>query len=127
MRQFQDLTHYLESHEFLDDFALAYHRQVSARICRDSHVTLDHARRTLARWMRNEAFDQTERRALCEWERILEGGDPDEIVAAITQDSDRGQQLRQSSPFAGLLSDEERAVLMRECEERARHLLDAAR
>ncbi|MCL1693690.1 MAG: helix-turn-helix domain-containing protein [Actinomycetia bacterium] len=44
---------------------------------------------------------------LDEWDRLLDGPIED-MLAALTSRSPRGRDLRQNSPFAGVLSDEER-------------------
>lgn len=45
-----------------------------------------------------------------EWERLLEAPLID-LLAALTSHSARGRELRQNSPFAGVLSDEERRLV----------------
>ncbi|MEN8115182.1 MAG: helix-turn-helix domain-containing protein [Actinomycetota bacterium] len=44
---------------------------------------------------------------LDEWERLLDGPIED-LLAALTSRSPRGRDLRQNSPFAGILTDAER-------------------
>lgn len=56
--------------------------------------------------MRPNARGQA-RKWLDEWERILNGS-VDRVLAALTDRSLRGRELRQNSPFAGALSDEQR-------------------
>lgn len=46
-----------------------------------------------------------------EWERILERPWP-QIRAILLEESDEGQRLRSSHPFAGIVSDAERVVIM---------------
>lgn len=50
---------------------------------------------------------------LDEWESLLDGP-VDRILAALTDRSLRGRELRQNSPFAGALSDEERLKALNE-------------
>jgi hypothetical protein len=47
------------------------------------------------------------KRWLHEWERLLDGP-VDELLANLTSRSPKGRELRQNSPFSGLLSEEER-------------------
>lgn len=55
-----------------------------------------------------------------EWERLLEGPALG-VVDALTSDSLRSRELRQNSPFVGVLTDDERAaVLASFAEERRR-------
>lgn len=56
--------------------------------------------------MRKSARGQA-RSWLDEWERLLDGPIED-LVAALTSRSPRGRDLRQNSPFAGVLSEAER-------------------
>jgi hypothetical protein len=92
--------------------ALAYHRLIAERLDRD---LVDEARRRLERWRRDERIDP---RWAEEWERILELPIP-RIAEAIGADSKRARELRQSSPFAGLLTPQERRRLTKAVEERS--------
>ena len=55
--------------------------------------------------------------ALQDWKRLLEAGPMGAIVAFLEEDSVRATRLRKSSPFAGVLSLEERDVIFRHFEE----------
>ena len=70
-----------------------------------------------SRWLESESFAGSERFALVEWQEILENSTPEEIRKIITQDTDEGQRLRSSSPFAGVLSEAEREKIWSECAE----------
>ena len=48
---------------------------------------------------------------LDEWQRLLGGSVPD-LLSAMTSRSPYGRELRQNTPFAGVLSDEERTALL---------------
>jgi len=105
----------LGSHQFLDKLALAYHRAIAARLLADPEAVLDRARSNLKRWMKVHAGTGTVR-ALEEWQRLLETRTIPELIAIMTEDSDEGQRLRQSTPFAGVLSEEERKEIFARCE-----------
>jgi hypothetical protein len=107
----------LGSHQFLDKLALAYHREIAARLLTDSEAVLDRARRNLRRWLAAHEPGSAEARCLEEWQRLLETRSVDELVAIITEDSDEGQRLRSSTPFTGILSLQERKELRARCEE----------
>jgi hypothetical protein len=80
----------------------------------DEHV-VEEARRRLRRWRQNGRIDT---RWADEWDRILSmplRG----IARAIGADSPRARALRQTSPFAGVLTEQERRRLARAVEERA--------
>jgi excisionase family DNA binding protein len=51
------------------------------------------------------------RRWLDEWERLLDGP-IDQVLATLVSPSPKGRELRQNSPFAGLLSDAERGDIL---------------
>jgi excisionase family DNA binding protein len=51
------------------------------------------------------------RRWLAEWKRLL-AGPADDILDALTSRTPRSRELRQNSPFAGVLSEEERARIL---------------
>jgi len=46
-----------------------------------------------------------------EWEQLL-NGPIDQLLEMITSRSDRGNELRQNSPFAGVLSERERSRVL---------------
>jgi hypothetical protein len=48
---------------------------------------------------------------LDEWSRVLDGP-VDTVLATLTDPSPRGREMRQNSPFAGLLTDDERATIV---------------
>ncbi len=78
--------------------ALAYHRAVAQ--CLDAQTVRD-ARSRLQRWRSQERIDPFYARA---WEEIL-AMTPAQIAQAIGADTSRMRDLRQSSPFAGALSE----------------------
>jgi hypothetical protein len=92
--------------------ALAYHRLVAERLDDDF---VEEARRSLRRWRREGRIDS---RWADEWERTLEKP-LDQIARVIGADSPRARELRQTSPFAGVLTEQERNRLVHAVEERA--------
>ena len=91
--------------------ALAYHRLVAERL--DEHL-VDQARSRLRRWRLDGRIHP---RWAEEWERILATPLP-EIAKTISADTKHVRELRQSSPFAGILTEQERRRLLRTVEER---------
>ena len=82
---------------------LAY--ATAGRIVEDPVRARSIARSNLAR-MRTSMRGQATR-WLDEWERLID--QPlDELLTVLTSRTPKGRELRQNSPFAGLLSDEER-------------------
>jgi hypothetical protein len=86
---------------------LAYHRAVARRLSR-SRVA--EARHVLFRWREQGRIDEcyAER-----WERLLCEPIP-EIRRALVDEGQEAEDLRQSSPFAGILSEPERRRILRE-------------
>jgi hypothetical protein len=85
----------------------AYHRAVAARLRRPM---VDEAGYVLYRWREQGRIDP---RYADRWERIL-GLPLPEIRQALTEESEAADDLRQSSPFAGVLSEPERRRILSE-------------
>jgi hypothetical protein len=93
--------------------SLAYHRAVAGRLT--DELVLD-ARRRLRRWREQGRIDP---RWADEWERIL-AMPLSRIRREISSPSVRAGEIRQSSPFAGVLTEQERRKLNAAVEERLR-------
>jgi hypothetical protein len=91
-------------HRLLDARSLAMHCKIAQKISRDPEL-LNTAKENLARWSQKSAGERP--RYLQEWEEILDRPWP-EIADFITSISGDAIRLRSSSPFAGVLSAEER-------------------
>jgi hypothetical protein len=92
--------------------SLAYHRLVAEQL---DDTIIGEARRRLDRWRRDGRIDSRWAEA---WERIL-AMPPAQAAKAISADTPRARELRQTSPFAGVLTPQERKRLVRAVEERA--------
>ncbi|MBI1760806.1 MAG: hypothetical protein HYR56_05145 [Acidobacteria bacterium] len=104
------------SQRFIDLVALDYHRLVAERLRTDPDKVLREARENLWRWLPVHAGSGSEL-ALLEWQQLLDTKTVPELIAIILEDSDEGQRLRSSTPFAGLLSlEESRALWKRHAE-----------
>lgn len=91
----------LTGHDRAERRSLAYHRTVAQRLRRPM---VDDALRQIWKWREQGRIDP---RYAAHWERVLR--QPVAAVArAIVEDSERGRDLRQNSPFAGMLSEPER-------------------
>lgn len=82
---------------------------VAGKIAADPEDALEAARVEVAK-MRPQARGQA-RDWLSEWEKLLDGPVL-RLLDQLTDRSLRGRELRQNSPFAGLLSDGERAEVL---------------
>lgn len=97
----------MRSHEWLDRRSLALHEAVAAKIeARPELVEV--ARGNLTRWLRTHPAA-----ALLEWQRLLDETPLPQLVALLRSQGERPARLRQSSPFAGLLTPEERQSILR--------------
>jgi hypothetical protein len=90
---------------------LLYHRLVAQRL--DDRLVED-ARRRLERWREDGRIHP---RWADEWRRLLTQSLP-KIAKTISADTEVAQELRQTSPFAGVLTEQERRRLNRTVEER---------
>ncbi len=100
---------------FVDLLSLMLHRAVAEKMLTDEKRVLKIARDNLDRWLRLD--DSHARFALLEWKEILDSSTTDEVIKIITADTDEGQRLRSSSPFTGVISQEERKEIYAACAE----------
>ena len=94
-----------DPHRTADLRGLAYHRAIAPRLRRP---VVDEAQRKLRRW---EADGKVDPRHAAAWEEVF-AMPMSEIRKAITADDERGRDLRQNSPLAGLLSEPERRKIL---------------
>ena len=92
-----------------DRRSLALHRAIADHLIEEPHQVLSRARRNLAlMWDRNPHAGGL----LAEWRAIL-SRPTDEIVGAMLDPGLRARDLRQVTPFAGVLDAPERAKVYR--------------
>jgi hypothetical protein len=84
---------------------LAYHRALAPRLRRQA---VEEAQRKLRRWRDEGKVDPRHAEA---WEEVF-ALPMTKIREAITTDDERGRDLRQNSPLAGLLSEPERRKIL---------------
>ncbi len=82
---------------------MAIHREVAARLRADPEAVMEKARMNLIRWTRNRGDCP----AMREWSEILRTRSPEGLAAFIESATEEATRLRQSSPFAGVLTPEE--------------------
>ncbi len=99
------------THRVADMHALAYHRLIAERL---DPAIVERARRRLERW---EAQGRINPLWAAKWRRILSRSLPD-IAKAISADTPNARDLRQTSPFAGVLNEHERRQLHEAVEQR---------
>jgi len=98
------VVHQYSDHRILDARSLAMHCKIARKISNTPEL-LDKAKANLERW--SAKSDGPKPRYLQEWQEILERPWP-EIAELITSMSEESTRLRSSSPFAGVLSADER-------------------
>ena len=91
-------------HRILDARSLTMHCRIARKIDANPAL-LEIPKRNLKRWRQNRAGPIA--MYLCEWQQILNKPWP-EVAAFITSFSDDAVRLRQSSPFAGVLTPKDR-------------------
>ncbi len=102
---------------FVDLLSLSLHRAVAEKMLTDEKRVIRKAKSNLDRWLNAAAFPVHGEAALLEWRRILENSTPLEIRGFISADTDEAQRMRSSSPFTGILSQEERKEIYDRCAE----------
>jgi hypothetical protein len=95
-------------HTLTEDVSLELHRAVAERLLEEPGL-LDRARERVAGWLRDGSVARPYAEA---WQAIL--AEPVEAVALLLTDpGERARQLRQTSPFAGLLEPKTRWMIWR--------------
>ena len=93
------------------DRNLWLHAAVAGDLVSEPDVVLRRAEENLGRLIAEHPRGQARRR-LGEWQRILQGPIT-AIVAVLTSPRERSVELRQNSPFAGVLEPERRQAILR--------------
>lgn len=89
--------------------SLALHRAIVTKLAADPEGVVAKARRNLA-VMRRANQDRSAEPWLAEWGRLIRGP-ISPVVEVLVSTSQRARDLRQVTPFAGVLSDEERRAI----------------
>ena len=104
----------MKDHRLIDERSLAFSSLIAGKLRADPAL-VQHARVNLERWLRD--CSERSRPALLEWRALLYGP-LDELLSFLTSTQERAVRLRQSSPFAGLLTPEERWSVLRDFQAR---------
>lgn len=102
----------MDLHKLALERSLAFHREIARRLLADPAV-LDRARSRVKEWL-SQTPDRPYARA---WNEVLTR-DAESVAAFLVDRSELAQELRQSSPFAGVLDPRERWTIWRETRER---------
>jgi hypothetical protein len=102
----------VRSHEWIDQRSLALHEAVAAKLEAQPQL-VEVARANLQRWLSTNPAA-----ALREWWQMLEVTPLPALLALLRSPGDEAARLRQSSPFAGLLTPMERQAILNDYESR---------
>ncbi len=98
------------THQRIDERSAAFGKIIAERL-RDEPWMIAHARGNLERWMKSCAPSCVG--AFEEWRRVIDGP-TDGIIELLTSVDEEAVRLRQSNPFAGVLTPAERNAVIRE-------------
>ena len=102
----------MRAHEWVDRRSLALHAAVATKLEAQPQL-LEVARANLQHWLSSNPAA-----ALREWWQLLETTPLPELLALLRSPGDQATRLRQSSPFAGLLTPAERQSILNDYESR---------
>ena len=96
----------MRSHEWIDQRSLALHEAVAVKLEAQPQL-LDIARANLQRWLAARPA-----LPLRQWQRLLDTLSLRQLLDLLRSTSQEAVRLRQSSPFAGLLTPAERQAIL---------------
>ena len=103
----------MDLHRLAAERSVAYHGAIAERL-RTQPEVLENARRRVEGWLAREGGATFYAR---KWAEVL-ADDPASVAAFLVERSELAEELRQSSPFAGALTPQERWKIWRETRER---------
>lgn len=92
--------------------SLWLHRALLTHIMLDPKTVLQAAHQNIASWKPKHRGDSMVSHYLDLWEQVLDDG-VDRVAAVLTGTDETSMELRQNSPFAGILTDDERQRVLR--------------
>ena len=105
---------HVDRHRIAEARSLAYHRAIAERLLAEPEI-LERARQRVRQWLASRPDTHYARG----WSDVLQRPVP-EVIAFLTDDGEAATELRQSTPFAGVLSPRHRWRIWREVGEHAR-------
>jgi hypothetical protein len=99
------------THRVAEERSLALHREVARRL-RATPKLLERARQRVARWQLDGSVVRPWADA---WADVL-ARPLDQVIDRITDPGQEGRDLRQTSPFAGVIDSATRWQILRDCE-----------
>lgn len=95
-----------------EEKSLRLHQALLTPMLAEPDVVISKARNNLSRWSGMHRPDGMTARYIEDWKRILDDG-LDAIVEVVISPTQEARELRQNSPFAGVLPDETRRQVLR--------------
>ena len=105
-------TRGVRSHAWIDRRSQALHEAIAAKLDQDVRL-LEIARANLRRWLSANPAP-----ALLEWRALLDRMTAAEVSELLRSSEESAARLRQSSPFAGILTPGERQAILDRYESR---------
>ena len=102
-------------HEILDDRSLEMDRVIAEKI-RANPKLVQIALANYERWLANPDYSESNGQAVLEWKSIIENSSVEALVTFLESSSEEARRLRQSSPFCGILTPDERQAIFRKYE-----------
>jgi hypothetical protein len=98
-------------HRKLEERSLALHREIAQRI-RSNPDLLSSVRERLSKDIRSGRFSISLIDAMQEWLDLLDSSSVEQLLELLVDEGENGRRLRQSTPFAGILTKEERRRIL---------------
>jgi hypothetical protein len=98
-------------HRKLEERSLALHREIAQRI-RSNPDLLSSVRERLSKDIRSGRFSISLIDAMQEWLDLLDSSSVEQLLELLVDEGEDGRRLRQSTPFAGILTKEERRRIL---------------
>ena len=98
-------------HRKLEERSLALHREIAQRIRRNPDL-LTKVHERLSKDIHSGRFSISLTDAMQEWLEILKSNSVEQVLELLVDDSQNARRLRQSTPFAGILTQEERRRIL---------------
>jgi hypothetical protein len=92
-----------------DERSIALHREIAKKL-RSNPSLWEIPKNNIDRWKKMKERLST---ALSEWEHILNTNTKEQILSILESDSEESTRLRSSSPFTGILNENERKMIFK--------------
>ena len=93
------------AHQLAEARSLGYHRLIAEKV-RSDHGLVARARDRVDGWLSGRLPFAGDHEYAKAWEAVL-GRSPAQVIKVLTADDERSRELRQNTPFAGVLTPEE--------------------